>query len=162
LVGELELRTSWESFWWLLTLALTSQVLGWLPAALPRAPAALSSIVLTLQPVAAVFLAIVLVDEDASPVQLAGVAVVVCGIVLATGQARLCQLDITPVLVRRPEQRRCIGFTRSSSRNRWRGRRRQRNLLTAESRSFGNRHRVGKVVAVLDLKPMVWGREAEG
>jgi drug/metabolite transporter (DMT)-like permease len=90
LLGELELRTSWESFWWLLTLALTSQVLGWLliAAALPRAPAALSSVVLTLQPVAAVLLAIVLIDEDPSPVQLAGVAVVVCGIVLATGRAR--------------------------------------------------------------------------
>jgi drug/metabolite transporter (DMT)-like permease len=90
LLGELELRTSWESFWWLLTLALTSQVLGWLliAAALPRAPAALSSVVLTLQPLAAVLLAIVLIDEDPSPVQLAGVAVVVCGIVLATGRAR--------------------------------------------------------------------------
>lgn len=90
LLGELELRTSWEAFWWLLTLALTSQVLGWLliAAALPRAPAALSSVVLTLQPVAAVLLAIVLVDEDPSAVQLAGVAVVVCGILLATGRGR--------------------------------------------------------------------------
>ena len=90
LLGELELRTSWESFAWLLTLALTSQVLGWvlIAAALPRAQAALSSVVLTLQPVAAVLLAIVLVDEDPSAVQLAGVAVVVCGIVLATGRGR--------------------------------------------------------------------------
>ena len=90
LLGELELRTSWESFAWLVTLALTSQVLGWLliAAALPRAPAAISSVVLTLQPVAAVLLAIVLVDEDPSAVQLAGVAVVVCGIVLATGRGR--------------------------------------------------------------------------
>jgi drug/metabolite transporter (DMT)-like permease len=72
------------------TLALTSQVLGWLliAAALPRAPAAISSVVLTLQPVAAVLLAIVLVDESPSAVQLAGVAVVVCGIVLATGLRR--------------------------------------------------------------------------
>lgn len=90
LLGELELRTSWEAFWWLLTLSLTSQVLGWLliAAALPRAPAALSSVVLTLQPVAAVLLAIVLVDEKPSAVQLAGVAVVLAGIVLATGRRR--------------------------------------------------------------------------
>jgi drug/metabolite transporter (DMT)-like permease len=89
LLGELELRTSWEAFWWLLTLALTSQVLGWLliAAALPRAPAALSSVVLTLQPVAAVLLAIVLVDEHPSTVQLAGVAVVLAGVVLATGRS---------------------------------------------------------------------------
>ncbi|NUT54856.1 MAG: EamA family transporter, partial [Thermoleophilia bacterium] len=57
-------------------------------AALPRAEAALSSVVLTLQPVASVLLAIVLVDEDPSAVQLAGVAVVVAGIVLATGRRR--------------------------------------------------------------------------
>jgi drug/metabolite transporter (DMT)-like permease len=90
LLGELQLRTSWEAFWWLLTLALTSQVLGWLliAAALPRAPAAVSSVVLTLQPVAAVLLAIVLVDEDPSPVQLLGVAVVLAGIILATGRRR--------------------------------------------------------------------------
>jgi drug/metabolite transporter (DMT)-like permease len=90
LLGELELRTSWESFAWLVTLALTSQVLGWLliAAALPRAKAAVSSVVLTLQPVAAVLLAIVLVDEEPSAVQLAGVAVVICGIVLATARRR--------------------------------------------------------------------------
>lgn len=90
LLGEMELRTSWESFAWLLTLALTSQVLGWLliAAALPQAPAAIGSVVLTLQPVAAVLLAIVLVDEDPSPVQIIGVAVVLGGIVLATGYRR--------------------------------------------------------------------------
>jgi drug/metabolite transporter (DMT)-like permease len=90
LLGELDLHTSWESFWWLLTLALTSQVLGWLliAVALPQVAAAFSSVVLTLQPVAAVLLAIVLVDEDPSPVQLVGVGVVVAGIVLATGRRR--------------------------------------------------------------------------
>ena len=90
LLGELELRTSWEAFWWLLALALSSQVLGWLliAAALPRAPAALSSVVLTLQPVAAVLLAIALVDEDPSAVQLLGVGVVLAGIILATGLRR--------------------------------------------------------------------------
>jgi drug/metabolite transporter (DMT)-like permease len=90
LLGELELRTSWEAFWWLVTLALTAQVLGWLliAAALPLVPAAISSVVLTLQPVSTVLLAMVLVDEEPSPLQLAGVAVVVGGIVLATGRRR--------------------------------------------------------------------------
>jgi drug/metabolite transporter (DMT)-like permease len=88
LLGELELRTSWESFAWLVTLALTSQVLGWLliAAALPLAPAAISSVVLTLQPVASVLLAMLLLDEDPSAFQLLGVAVVICGIVVATGR----------------------------------------------------------------------------
>lgn len=90
LLGELELRTSWESFAWLVTLALTSQVAGWLliAIALPLVPAAYSSVVLTLQPVAAVLLAIVLVNEDPSAVQLLGVGVVLAGIVLATGRRR--------------------------------------------------------------------------
>jgi drug/metabolite transporter (DMT)-like permease len=90
LLGELELRTSWEAFAWLVTLALTSQVLGWLliAMALPLAKAAVSSVVLTLQPVAAVLLAIVLVDEEPSAVQLAGVAIVLGGIVLATARRR--------------------------------------------------------------------------
>lgn len=90
LLGELELRTSWEAFGWLVALALSSQVVGWLliAAALPRAPAALSAVVLTLQPVSSVLLAMLLLDEEPSAVQLAGVAVVVCGIVLATGRRR--------------------------------------------------------------------------
>jgi drug/metabolite transporter (DMT)-like permease len=97
LLGELELRTSWESFWWLVTLALTSQVLGWLliAAALPRVPAAISSVVLTFQPVSAVLLAMVLVDEKPSPLQLVGVAIVVAGIVLATTGRRRPSPDLT-------------------------------------------------------------------
>jgi drug/metabolite transporter (DMT)-like permease len=72
-------------------------VLGWLliAAALPRVPAAISSVVLTFQPVSAVLLAMVLVDEDPSPVQLAGVAVVVCGIVLATTGRRRSDANLT-------------------------------------------------------------------
>jgi drug/metabolite transporter (DMT)-like permease len=90
LLGELELRTTWSAFAWLVTLALTSQVLGWflIALALPRVKAAVSSVVLTLQPVAAVLLAIVLVDEEPSAVQLAGVATVLAGIVLATARRR--------------------------------------------------------------------------
>jgi drug/metabolite transporter (DMT)-like permease len=88
LLGELELATSWESFVWLVVLALTSQVLGWLliASALPRVAAALGSVVLTLQPVASVLLAMLLIDEQPSAVQLAGVVVVLAGIVVATGR----------------------------------------------------------------------------
>ena len=85
-LGELELRPTWPAHGWLLALALTSQALGWLliSITLPRVPAALTSVVLTLQPVMAVVFAMALVDEDPSAVQLAGVAVVLAGIVLAT------------------------------------------------------------------------------
>lgn len=85
-LGELELAPSWPAHGWLLLLALSAQVLGWLliGAALPRVPAALTSVVLTLQPVLSVLLAMLLLDEDPSPLQLVGIAVVVGGIVVAT------------------------------------------------------------------------------
>ncbi len=81
---------SWPAHGWLLTLALTSQVVGWLliAVALPRLPASLTSIVLTVQPVGSVLLGIVLLGEDPAPVQLLGVAVIVAGIVIATRRAR--------------------------------------------------------------------------
>lgn len=86
LLGELELRPTWPAHGWLVALALSSQVLGWLliSVALPRVPAALTSVVLTLQPVLSVVLAIALLDEEPSTLQLAGIAVVVSGITLAT------------------------------------------------------------------------------
>jgi drug/metabolite transporter (DMT)-like permease len=86
LLGELDLRPSWPAHGWLVTLALTSQVLGWLliTIALPRLPASLTSIVLTVQPVGSVVLGIVLLGESPAPLQLAGVGVVVAGIVVAT------------------------------------------------------------------------------
>jgi drug/metabolite transporter (DMT)-like permease len=86
LLGELDLVPSWPAHGWLVTLALTSQVLGWLliAVALPRLPASLTSVVLTVQPVGSVLLGIVLLGEGPAPLQLAGVAVVVAGILVAT------------------------------------------------------------------------------
>ena len=89
-LGELELGPSWPAHGWLVLLALSAQVVGWLliSLSLPRVPAALTSVVLTLQPVSAVFLAALIVDEDPSAAQTAGVAVVVAGILLATVRRR--------------------------------------------------------------------------
>jgi drug/metabolite transporter (DMT)-like permease len=94
LVGEVDLAPSWPAHGWLITLALTSQVLGWLliAVALPRLPASLTSVVLTVQPVGSVVLGIVLLGEDPAPLQLAGVAVIVAGIVVATRRARGAEL----------------------------------------------------------------------
>jgi drug/metabolite transporter (DMT)-like permease len=85
-LGELELVPTWPEHGWLLTLAITSQVVGWLfiSISLPRVPAAVTSIVLTLQPVVTVVFSILLLDESPSEVQLLGIAVVVSGILLAT------------------------------------------------------------------------------
>jgi drug/metabolite transporter (DMT)-like permease len=89
LLGEVDLVPAWPSHGWLATLALTSQVLGWLliAVALPRLPASLTSVVLTVQPVGSVLLGIVLLGEEPAPLQLAGVAVIVAGIVVATRRA---------------------------------------------------------------------------
>jgi drug/metabolite transporter (DMT)-like permease len=86
LLGEVDLRPSWPAHGWLVTLALTSQVLGWLliVVALPRLPASLTSVVLTVQPVGSVLLGIVLLGEEPAPLQLVGVAVIVGAIVVAT------------------------------------------------------------------------------
>jgi drug/metabolite transporter (DMT)-like permease len=85
LLGDVDLVPSWPSHGWLVVLALNSQVLGWLliSVSLPRLPAAVTSVLLMLQPTTAVLLGIVLLGESPSPLQLAGVAVVVGGVVLA-------------------------------------------------------------------------------
>jgi drug/metabolite transporter (DMT)-like permease len=86
LLGELDLTPGWEATGWLVTLALTSQVVGWLliSVSLPRLPAALTSVLLTVQPVGSVLLGVVLLSEDPSAFQYAGVGVVLAGIVVAT------------------------------------------------------------------------------
>jgi drug/metabolite transporter (DMT)-like permease len=82
-LGEADLVPAWPSHAWLVVLALTSQVLGWLliTVSLPRLPAALTSVTLTIQPVGSVLLGVVLLGEDPSALQLAGVACIVAGLV---------------------------------------------------------------------------------
>jgi drug/metabolite transporter (DMT)-like permease len=82
-LGEGDLVPSWPSAGWLVTLALTSQVLGWLliTVSLPRLPAALTSVTLTIQPVGSVALGAVLLGQDPSALQLAGVACILGGLV---------------------------------------------------------------------------------
>lgn len=86
LLGELELAPSWPTHGWLLALALSSQVVGWLflSVALPRLPAALTGMLLLLQPVGSIAMGAVLLDERPSAAQLVGAAVVLSGVVVAT------------------------------------------------------------------------------
>lgn len=85
-VGDLDLTPSWSATGWLVLLALTSQVLGWLliAASLPRLPAVVTSVLLTLQPVCSVVFAALIVDESPSPLQLVGAACILAGLVTAT------------------------------------------------------------------------------
>jgi drug/metabolite transporter (DMT)-like permease len=84
-VGDLDLVPSWPAHGWLVLLAVSSQVVGWLliSVSLPRLPAALTSVLLLIQPATTVLLAFVILDETPSALQLAGVAVVLAGVALA-------------------------------------------------------------------------------
>jgi drug/metabolite transporter (DMT)-like permease len=69
----------------LLLLGVTSQVVGWLliSISLPRLPAAMTSIILTLQPVGSMVLGVALLSEDPSAFQVVGVVVILAGISVA-------------------------------------------------------------------------------
>jgi drug/metabolite transporter (DMT)-like permease len=89
-LGEVDLVPRLPAHAWLLLLALTSQVVGWLiiSVSLPRLPAALTSVILTLQPVASVILAMLILGEAPSGVQLLGAATILVGLLLATLRLR--------------------------------------------------------------------------
>ncbi len=98
-LGDARLVPQWPSAGWLIVLALSSQVVGWLliSATLPRLPAALTSILLTLQPVGSVAFAALIFGESPSVLQLGGV-VMVLGALVVAGRSRgrapeLPQLD---------------------------------------------------------------------
>lgn len=84
-LGELEVP-SWTALLWLSALALTAQVLGWMliSSSLPRLPAALTSVLLLAQPVGSIAIGALLLDEAPTPVQYAGTACILAGVVLAT------------------------------------------------------------------------------
>jgi drug/metabolite transporter (DMT)-like permease len=84
-VGDLDLTPSPAAQGWLVLLALSSQVLGWLliTISLPRLPAVATSVSLTLQPVCSVLLAALILSESPSALQLAGAACILCGLVIA-------------------------------------------------------------------------------
>ena len=85
-VGELQLAVSWRSFGWLLLLALLSQTVGWLliTSSLPRLPAAVSSLLLLLQPAAALALAAIVLHERPTLLQVAGALLVCLGVLVLT------------------------------------------------------------------------------
>jgi drug/metabolite transporter (DMT)-like permease len=83
-IGDADLVPAWPAHAWLVTLALSSQVLGWLliSASLPRLPAALTSLLLTIQPLASVALGALLFAEAPSGLQLLGVGAILVGLVM--------------------------------------------------------------------------------
>ncbi len=71
-------------------MALTSQVAGYglINLSLPRLPAAVTSVLLLIQPVITVVAAAILLGERPSTLQLLGVAALLVGVVIAAGPGR--------------------------------------------------------------------------
>jgi len=90
IIGNLSFVPSWPGHGYLLLLALSSQVLGWLliSISLPRLPAALTSVLLTIQPVCTVLLGVAIFSESPSWEQIAGIGVVLLGVTMATRRPR--------------------------------------------------------------------------
>ena len=99
ILGDLDFTLSLEATGWLLALALSSQVVGWLliTVSLGRLPAARTSVLLTLQPLLAVLFAALLVDERPSPLQLVGAAFILSGLLIASmGRRQPAPLETVP------------------------------------------------------------------
>jgi drug/metabolite transporter (DMT)-like permease len=103
-LGEIELVPTWPGHGWLLILALGIQVVGWLliSISLPRLPAAITSVVLTIQPVASVLLGVWILSEAPSALQLLGVVFIIAGLLLATVRVRGSRPQPEPVRPPRP------------------------------------------------------------
>ena len=97
-LGELELMPAWPAHGWLALYGVTSQFLGYvlISMSLPRLPAVLTSIILLVQPVMSVILAMVLLGETPSALQLLGVVLVVGGIAAATLPLARLRSALTP------------------------------------------------------------------
>lgn len=84
--GQMDLTPGWAGVGWLVLLALSSQVVGWLAIgyALPRLPAAHTSFAILLQPSLTLVWGALIFGERASWVQAIGVLLVLAGITTVT------------------------------------------------------------------------------
>ncbi|MEO8511681.1 MAG: DMT family transporter [Chloroflexota bacterium] len=89
-LGELQLLPTWPAHGWLLILALGVQVAGWMviSISLPRLDAAMTSVLLTIQPIGSVLLGIVILAEAPSAFQLVGVLCILAGLAILTIRGR--------------------------------------------------------------------------
>jgi drug/metabolite transporter (DMT)-like permease len=90
IIGDADLSPDWPGAGWLLTLALTSQIVGWLliTISLSRLPAAMTALLLTVQPLGSVLLAALIFAESPSGIQLVGVGLVLLALLVATAPRR--------------------------------------------------------------------------
>jgi drug/metabolite transporter (DMT)-like permease len=91
LFGGFQFGLPWASFGWLLLLAVGSQTIGWLliTSSLPRLPAAGSSLLLLLQPAAALLVADLVLGQRPTLLQVGGAVLVCTGVLAASGALQL-------------------------------------------------------------------------
>ena len=91
-VQQINFEITWPSHAWLLVLALSCQVAGWIAItyALPRLPGAHTSFAVLIQPVLTIIWGIFLLDESPSTQQSAGMILIFAAIIAVTmfGEAR--------------------------------------------------------------------------
>jgi drug/metabolite transporter (DMT)-like permease len=82
---DFHLGHAWPTLGWLVLLALTSQVLGWLliTVSMPRLPAGMIGALLLVQPIGSVALSYAILGERPSALQLLGVALVLADLLVA-------------------------------------------------------------------------------
>jgi drug/metabolite transporter (DMT)-like permease len=88
-LNDYRLGPTWPALGWLALLALTSQVIGWLliTVSMPRLPAGMIGTLLLIQPAGSIALSYVFLGERPSALQLAGVVLILAGVVVAVGGA---------------------------------------------------------------------------
>src|SRR5579862_4402088 len=86
---DYRLGPAWPTLGWLALLALTSQVIGWLliTVSMPRLPAGVIGALLLVQPAGSIALSYAFLSERPSPLQLAGVVLILAGVVVAVSGA---------------------------------------------------------------------------
>lgn len=84
--GDVNFKPVFPGAWWLIALALASQVVGWLliTVSLPRLPAAMTSLLLMIQPVGSMILGALIFSESPSALQVGGVALLLGAVIYAT------------------------------------------------------------------------------
>ncbi len=87
ILHDYRLGPAWPALGWLALLALTSQVIGWLliTISMPRLPAGMIGALLLVQPAGSVALSYAVLGERPSALQLAGVLMVLIGVLIAVG-----------------------------------------------------------------------------
>lgn len=100
LTNDLVWQPGPASLGWLAVLALMAQVAGWLliSRSLPRLPAAITSVMLLLQPVGAMALAAVALGENPGPIQLVGALLILAGVVISTSGHNKARTSPSPAV----------------------------------------------------------------